>query len=68
MRRVLHAHARGGRRAVRGRRRAQEGGQKYIYKLYRDVISLVGQLLLDGPELGGPELGAMRRRGARPHS
>ena len=41
MRRVLHAHALGARRAVRGQRRAQDGGKK---KLYRGV-SLVGEVL-----------------------
>ena len=44
-------------------RRAQDGGQ--LLSRERDIG---GELLLDGPELRGPELGAMRRRGVRRHA
>ena len=63
MRRGLHANARGARRAVRGQRRAQDGDKKLSRGEHDGV-----EMLFDGPELRGPELGAMRRRGVRRHA
>ena len=63
MRRVVHEHPGVCRGAVRGQRRAQDGGEKLFGECNNGC-----KLLLDGPELCEPELSAMRRRGVRRHA